>query len=278
MVASRRRSPRRRPSAIVALQGGARPVYRNWLVYGNPGVGKTVFAGTAPKGLILSYDIEGTESARNMGSTADEWQVETWVEYLEALEYFQEGPGCTEYDWVISDNISTLEEHAWAYTMGEGRKRNKKRPEFKRAIGDYPIVWDMMKRHVSDFNRLPIHVLYTANTMVLDSFDTETEEERSQLMPLVGSPKRGDTSARICASVSLVGLLRTVRVQTKTGQKRIRRLLLEESDYWIAKSRYPAMGEYLNRPSVEAMQKVATTGVPLKPAKRSRSAAKTEEK
>jgi hypothetical protein len=272
-----RRRPKGRPNAIVALQGGARPVYRNWLIYGEPGVGKTVLAGTAPKALILSYDTEGTESARAMGSTAHEWQIETWVDYLEALEYFQFGTGCQDYDWVVSDNISTLEEHAWAYTMGEGKKKNKNRNAYKPALGDYPIVWNMMKEHVREFNRLPINVLYTANTMRLDTFDTETEEDRSQLMPLVGSPKRGDTSARICAMVSLVGLLRTVKVNSKQGQKRIRRLLVEESDFWVAKSRYPQMGPYLNRPTVESMAEMAATGVPPKTAKRSRSAAKPTE-
>lgn len=269
-----RRKPRGRPSAIVALQGGARPVYRNWLFYSEPGVGKTVLAGTAPKALILSYDVEGTESARALGSTADEWQIETWADYLDALEYLQEGSGCTDYDWVVSDNLSTLEEHAWARTMGEGRKRNKKRPEYKPALGDYPVVWNMMKQHVADFNRLPINVIYTANAMRIDSFNAETEEDHSQLMPLVGSPKRGDTSARICASVSLVGLLREVR---RDGAVRGRRLYLEGSDFWVAKSRYPAMGPFVNNPNVERLAKVAATGVPLKAAKRSTRTAKTEE-
>lgn len=269
-----RRKPAGRPSAIVALQGGARPVYRNWLVYSEPGVGKTVLGGTAPKGLILSYDIEGTESARNLGSTADEWQVDTYLEYLEALRYFQDGSGCTDYAWVVSDNLSTLEEHIWAHTMGEGRKRNKKRPEFKRALGDYPIVWDTIKKHVGDFNRLPIHVLYTANAMRVDGFDAETEEDTSQLMPLVGSPKRGDTAARICASVSLVGLLRAVKRQEEI---RGRRLYVEASDHWVAKTRYPAMGSFVNGPTVEKLAVLAATGVPPKKAKRSRRAANTEE-
>jgi hypothetical protein len=273
MVTPRRRPPKR-PSAIVALQGGARPVYRNWLVYSEPGVGKTVLAGTAPRGLILSYDIEGTESARALGSTADEWQIETWMEYLDALAYFQLGSGCTDYDWVTSDNLSTLEEHAWAYTMGEGRKRNKKRPEYKPALGDYPIVWNMMKRHVAEFNRLPINVIYTANAMRIESFDSETEEERSQLMPLIGSPKRGDTSSRICASVSLVGLLREVK---RDGVTRGRRLYVEGSDFWVAKSRYPALVPYVSSPTIPRMAKVATTGVPLKTAKRSKRTAKAEE-
>jgi hypothetical protein len=269
-----RRKARGRPSAIVALQGGARPVYRNWLFYSEPGVGKTVLAGTAPRCLILSHDVEGTESARAFGSTADEWQVETWADYEDALEYLQSGSGCTDYEWVVSDNISTLEEHAWARTMGEGRKRNKKRPEYKPALGDYPVVWNMMKKHVADFNRLPINVIYTANAMRIASFDAETEEEHDQLMPLVGSPKRGDTSARICASVSLVGLLREVR---RDGEVRGRRLYLEGSDFWVAKSRYPAMGPFINNPNIPRMAKVATTGVPLKTAKRSKRAAKAEE-
>jgi hypothetical protein len=270
---ARLRAPRR-PSAIVALQGGARPVYRNWLFYSEPGVGKTVLAGTAPKALILSHDVEGTESARALGSTADEWPIETWADYEEALEYFQLGSGCQDYEWVVSDNLSTLEEHAWARTMGEGRKRNKKRPEYKPALGDYPIVWNMMKQHVTDFNRLPINVIYTANAMRIDSFDAETEEERSQLMPLIGSPKRGDTSSRICASVSLVGLLRERR---RDGAVRGRRLYLEGSDYWVAKSRYPAMGPFMNNPTIPRMAETATTGVPPKPAKRSTRKANAEE-
>lgn len=271
-----RRPARRsgRPRAIVSLQGSPRPVYRNWLFYGDAGVGKTVLAGTAPKALILSFDPEGTESARNFGSTADEWPIDTWVEYVEAYRYFAEGNGCNEYTWVVPDNLSTLEESAWAYTMGEGKKRNRNRDEFKRQLGDYPKVWDMMKHMVRDFNRLPINVAYTANAMRIDSYSPETEEEQSKLMPLIGSPKRGDTSARICASMSLVGLLRTVR---REGVVKGRRLYVQESDFWVAKSRYPHMGDYVNNPNVETLQELAVAGVPKKKAKRSKRTAKTEE-
>jgi hypothetical protein len=67
------------------------------MFYGDAGVGKTVAAGTAPKALILSFDVEGTESARNFGSSADEWPIETWLDYVEAYRYFSEGSGCQDY-------------------------------------------------------------------------------------------------------------------------------------------------------------------------------------
>ena len=132
----------------------------------------------------------------------------------------------------------------------------------------------MMKHMVRDFNRLPINVAYTANAMRIDSYSPETEEEQSKLMPLIGSPKRGDTSARICASMSLVGLLRTVR---REGVVKGRRLYVQESDFWVAKSRYPLMGDYVNNPTVERLQELAVAGVPKKKAKRSKRTAKTEE-
>lgn len=267
-----RRPTAGRPSAIVNLQASDRPVFRNWLIYADAGVGKTVLAGTVPgRGLMLSYDAEGSESARAFGSKVDEWQIDTWLQHQEAEAYFTEGSGCTDYDWVIPDNISTLEEHLWAHTVGEGYRRNKKRGEFKRAMGDYPEVWDGMKRTVNTFNRLPINVLYTANTMRVDGFDPETEEELSQLMPLVGSPKRGDTAGRICASVSLVGLLRVAR---KEGRTLGRRLYLEGNDFWVAKTRYPAMGAFINSPNIASMAETAAAGAAVPKPRRKRPAEK----
>jgi hypothetical protein len=258
-----------RPTAIVNLQSASRPVFRNWLVYGDPGVGKTVLAGTAPKALFMTFDAEGTESARAFRSQADEIQLDTWVQTQEALDYFIHGTGCKDYEWLIPDTLSTLEEHIWAHTMGEGKKRNRNRPEFKRALGDYPVVWDTLKKFVDVLNRLPINVLYTANTMRIDGINPETEEETSKLYPLLGSTKRGDTAARICASVSLVGLLRSVK--SDDGSRiRGRRLYVEETDHWVAKTRYPAMGAYINSPNVTSMAEVAKAGAPRKAAARRR--------
>jgi hypothetical protein len=213
-------------------------------------------------------EAEGTDSAREMGSKADEWPVDNLAEYERVKDYFERGSGTKDYDWVILDSLDELEEHVWLHQMTSAKTRNRNRPEYKKALGDYPVVWDTIKREVNQWNRLPVNVLYTCKTMRIDGEDPETEEDRSVLMPLLGSTKRGDTSARVCGMVSLVGLLRVIR--SPDGAQQMRRLHTESSNFWVAKSRHQILTPRIDRPNIATMAQAVRTGVTAPPRPRTR--------
>lgn len=250
-----RRTPAKRaparPTAIVSLQDTEYTMFFNWLVYGNSGVGKSVLAGTAPKGLMLTTEPEGAASAKARGSTNDELKIETWRDFLEVTDWMEHS-GHKEYQWAQPDGLTELEELAWAaIQLGSNAPRTITGGFRQKSRNDYPLVWDAIKRVVDRWNRMPINVLWTAQTMRVDS-ETEDGEDTTLLLPLVGSTKRGDTAMRICGSMTLVGLLREHRNED-TG-KVARRLHTRATDRWVAKDRHDTFGRYVSSPNIADMQ------------------------
>jgi hypothetical protein len=218
-----------RPAAITKLSDVSSVGKHNWLIYSDSGAGKTVLAGTAERAIFLTVEAAGTESAKLFGSDADEWVVDTVTKLEEAYEYFKNGDGCKEYDWVLIDSLSEIEDLFWADVQGDSTVQK---------IQDYGTVATRMKREVERWNRLPINVLYTALAQRLDTEDIEAEEDTTLLIPQMGT-RNGVLSQRIAAKVTLVGYL-SVRERTNDAgeAEEYRRLQLKKSDRVTAKDRH----------------------------------------
>ena len=80
----------------------------NMIVYGDPGVGKSVFVGTSPRCLILANDDDETSSPAVHGSQADTWVVRDYTDLSEAYDYVRQ-EGHREYDWVWIDNATLFQ-------------------------------------------------------------------------------------------------------------------------------------------------------------------------
>lgn len=242
----------RRPTAIRNLQDVSGPAVRgrkNWLIYGDSGAGKTVLAGTAPKSLFLTVEAAGTESAAALGSNSDELVVETWEDFHDAYQWLKNG-GHREYEWVIPDSISELEEICFPTVMEEQHRKNKARSLEVPGMDSYQIVYIRIKRMVDAFNRLPMNVLYTAQAMRLEIEDADGEES-TLLLPLVGSQKNGTVAQKVCGKVTLVGYL-DVRPGDKKGEQ-TRRLWTAKTDRMFAKDRHDTFGRYVDAPNIADM-------------------------
>jgi AAA domain-containing protein len=250
----------RRPQAITSLQDGAAPRYRKWCVYGESDVGKTVLAGTAPNALFLSTDIEGTESAKAMGSTAHSLQVNSFSEFKGYVDWIVRGEGKTEYDWVIVDTITELEDLCWQEQMVNDDLNRAS--EYQPNKGDYPIVWKRTKDQLMLLGRAPINVLFIAHTMRVDRETEDGEDTVTLAMPAIGSQKRGDLSAKLCAQLGMVGYMR--KVAGADGQER--QLMTASSSRWTARDRSTTLGAGMVKPTVPAllakMNAASTTATP----------------
>lgn len=239
---------RKRPSAITKLSEAPTDGKRNWLIYAPSGVGKTVLAGTAPKALFLTVEAAGTESAKAMGSQADEWVCDSWEELQTAYKWLAEG-GYEEYEWVVLDSLSEMQELCWKDQLESANASNSSRSLFQAAIQDYAIVDNKIKRLVDSFNRMPVNVLYTAQQMALETEDSEGDDI-IMVLPLVGRTKGGaPLSNLICGKVTLIGLL-TIK-EDKDGD--YRRLWVQGGERWIAKDRHDTFGKFIDNPDIVSM-------------------------
>ena len=240
-----------RPTAITSLT--ERQHYKNWLVYGDSGAGKTVLAGTADRGLFLTFDAEGTESAKAFGSTAQEWVMNDWADFVTAYAYFADGSGCQDFDWVNIDTVSEAEDLCWRdHLKSQHERKPSTRSLFKAALDDYPYVWNKMKAMIDSWNRLPINVLYLAHVLPLSQYDEEREEDYLELMPLLGSLKNGVLSRKVSAKVSMVGYLDTRKRKEEETTIEYRRLYVSKRRGMIAKNRY-GWGPWIDDPTLPAL-------------------------
>lgn len=239
-----------RPKAITKLSEGAS--FRNWLIYGDSGVGKTVLAGTAPKGLFLTVEAEGTESARALGSDADEWVCDTWDKLLTAYQWLK-GGGTGEYEWVMLDSLSEMEETAWRSHLEDMvKKKPGTRSVDKPALEDYQIIGNRVKRLVDAFNRLPINCLYTAQAM-RRTIEDEDGDELELRQPLLGSANNGILSQKVCGMVTMVGLLIPTKPDDEEDIPAGRRLWVAGSERYLAKDRHDTFDRYIESPNIQEM-------------------------
>lgn len=248
-----------RPTATTKL--GDSPSYKNWMVVGDTGVGKTVLASTAPKAYFWTFEVQGTESAKVFGNTdADELVINNRETYLEALEYMEIGTGCDDYEWLVVDSSSEMEECFWkSHLKAQKERKPSTRSLYKPALDDYPIVWNQVKAAIDDMNKLPINVLYTAQIMPLETVD-EDGEVQMELLPALGSAKNGILARKICGKVSMVGYLepKTKRVEDETLEWR--RLYVSRRGGMHAKNRY-GWGPYVDDPTIPALVTAANTAL-----------------
>lgn len=238
----------KRPSAITSVQDTPGEGKRNWLIYAPSGVGKTVLAGTAPNSLFLTVEAAGTESAKAFGSTSDEWVVPDWDTLLEAYDWLKKG-GYNDYDWLLVDSISEMQELCWANHLEEAKASNSSRSIYAAAIQDYGIVDNKIKRLIDGLNRMPINVLYTAQVMTLEAED-EDGDDITMRLPLIGRAKNGAPLSNLtCGKMTLVGFLGTVR----DSEDYEVRLATAAGPTWIAKDRHDTFGRYVDNPNIEEM-------------------------
>lgn len=258
MAERTRRSSRRstgRPTAITSLTDSV--MFHNWLFHSDAGIGKTVLAGTAPNLLFLTIEAEGTQSAAYAGSKASQWVLHDAKDFAEAEDYFVNGSGCQDFDWVSIDSASELEDKVIQEILLEGKKKNPRRSLDKMALEDYQIRDQRMMRIVDTFDRLPINVIYTAHTMDLEGQDDQGNETMTA-MPMLGSQNNGKLSRKVCGKVTLVGHLEVVRTE-KEGDKKaptVRRLYTEAVPGIFAKNRV-GLGEYVDNPTVPLLLQLA---------------------
>lgn len=232
----------------------------NMLVYGDSGVGKTVFAGTAPRALILRAE-DGAISAKRFGSKAKVWPIKTWEDFETAYTWLEDNP--KEFEWVVIDSITKLQELCIRGILNKAVADNPRRDPDIPALQDHYKWQLLMKRYVVMFNDLPINVLWTALAM-----HKEDPEGEDLVLPLI-TGKGYDISAAICAEMGVVAFMDVADVKVKrtsgtVESVRRRRLLVQSTPPYFAKDRYTVLGDdkgYMMDPTMPKV--IAAIGQPV---------------
>lgn len=245
---------------------GSEDPHHRLMIYGEPGVGKTVFAGTSPKALILTNDDAETISAAAMGSNADVWVCESYSEIDEAWEYLRH-EGHKSYDWVWVDNLTLLQDQSMDAIMLELVARNPSRNRWVPDQHEYLVNQNRLSTTVRNFKKLPMNVGFTAHVM-----KSEDRDGKILYLPMLQGGK-GELSQKICGLCNMVGYLAQ---RTKEGKSK-RILYIEKKGRYLAKGRYPGMQPELEDPSMPLLldAMAATVAKPTASKRRASSTTRT---
>lgn len=210
------------------------------LVYGDPGVGKTVFSCSGDRTIFIDVEggslsiqerIKAKKVARKRFDTFDE--IEEFVRGLR-----EKG---SKADTLVIDSITELQKKLMDSIV-------EQHPEVKRPYGDGLTVGDWgynterMRRFIRMARDLDMNVIFTALAM----------DEKNEMTGAVKTlPKMSSKlSADVCGYVDIVGYLYVDNVTNEDGESApVRRMLVQPVGMYYAKDRSGVLGNVIDNPT-----------------------------
>lgn len=210
------------------------------LVYGDPGVGKTVFSCSGDRTIFVDVEggslsiqnrIKSKKVARKRFDTFDE--IEEFVRGLR-----EKG---SKADTLVIDSITELQKKLMDSIVAQ-------HPEVKRPYGDGLTVGDWgynterMRRFIRMARDLDMNVIFTALAM----------DEKNEMTGAVKTlPKMSSKlSADVCGYVDIVGYLYVDNVTNEDGESvPVRRMLVQPVGMYYAKDRSGVLGNVIDNPT-----------------------------
>lgn len=197
------------------------------LVYGNGGVGKTTFASTAPKPLLVDCE-NGAKYFGLRGIKMDVAKISTWSDMEGLFQIASSG----EYQTIVLDPIGELMEKLKRFMINKGDKKLVQSDGSPSMAG-----WGWLK----DTMRNTIKILRDsgANLLLIAHVEEKADEEKLVKRPMIMTK----ISDEIVNMVDIVGYM-TVINDPEAGEKRI--IIVDPaSDKYVAKDRTGQLGKYI---------------------------------
>lgn len=236
-----------------------------FLCYAAPGTGKTRLAGSSTKPtLIIRPPMDHTDSLATVGSSAEEWVIDSWAEMEEAYEYLKH-EGERTYHWLALDSISIWQDSGLDDVFEDTvARKGPERAAFGPDKGEYGVNMHRLAKWVRHICALDMNIMITAHP-----YQSEDDEGDMLMMPYVQGKQMPE---KICGYMNLVGYLK-VHESEKRGKTRI--LLTDRAGKFYAKDQFDAFGGKVIEPTLDKIEEdIETAKAKVKPPKAAKKATK----
>lgn len=139
----------------------------NMLIYGDPGAGKTVLAGSASEveelSPVLFVDIEGgTLSLRERFPQCEVVRLRSWRDLDSLYRDLAKG---SDYNTLVIDSLSEMQKFGMYHIMREAVQKDSDRDPDLPGIGEWGKNTEQMRKFIRYFRDLPMNVIFTALDM-----------------------------------------------------------------------------------------------------------------
>lgn len=213
----------------------------NILVYGDPGVGKTVLAGSASAveamSPVLIIDIEGgTLSLESMYPDVETIEVKTWKDMMKVYNSLRKGEG--GYKTVVLDSLTEIQKFSMDLIMKDVVDENSSRDPDVPGMREWGKNVNQTRQLVRLFRDLKMNVIFTALSEVKDNEKTG----KTTIKPSLS----GKVKNEIAGFVDIVAYM-YVKVR-KDQQQRL--LLTSVTDQVTAKDRSGRLPMVVEEPTM----------------------------
>lgn len=222
------------------------------LVYGDPGVGKTVFSCSGDRTIFV--DVEGgslSVQGRIKSKKVAKKRFDTFDEIEDFIRGLRE-KGSGKAETLVIDSVTELQKMLMDSIVAN-------HPEVKRPYGDGLTVGDWgynterMRRFIRMARDLDMNVILTALSM----------DEKNEITGAVKTmPKMSSKlAADVCGYVDIVGYLYVDSIQDtddegNTQSSTMRRMLVQPVGQYYAKDRSGILGNVVDNPTFPAIYKM----------------------
>jgi len=191
------------------LPVGERSEWLSIAIYGRSGTGKTTFAGTAPKPLlVLDINDRGTISVKNQPETYV-LAIEKWPEMEEVYWYLKNSD---KFKTVVIDTATQWQDLALKEVTGEDETGLISRKS-------WGMISSLMKSWILNFRDLPMHKIFICQDRITGGEENEVDLE--MITPEVGPALSPSVAKTLNAAVDVIGQTfireRSITVKTKGG-------------------------------------------------------------
>lgn len=184
----------------------------NVLLYGESGVGKTVFGGSGRNNgkddLLIALE-QGSVSAAVMGSQVNTIPVNDWATLEAVVEAVGDEPD--RYSWVVVDSVRRIMELAFDKVIGDAVARKASRNPHTVELQEYGMAYNMFQNIIRRLNGSEANILYLTTQLYITN-----NEGMQELAPNTGRPGRNNTLvAWILGEMDMVIHMRMAAIQGK---------------------------------------------------------------